>query len=194
MSTPTGSKVDAYRKLAGRALADYRHAVASVKDERAGLADLKAAEQIARDGQTVLQLVAHAVQEKAIRQIEKVVTHAIRTVGWDYDFKLKVERKRGKTEAKPVFVRDGHEVDPRYGAGGGVTDVAAFALRLIVLKMSTPKLRQLVVLDEPFRGINGEEYRRRAAELVERLAADLNVQVVLATGHDWLRIGEVKEL
>jgi hypothetical protein len=183
-----------YRRAADAALAEYSHAARSAAEERAALNEARRAARTAAAAQKVLQAVAQSVQQSAHESIARVVTHCVRAVGWDYDFKIRFERRRGRTEAHFYFTRGGHEVDPTTAAGGGVVDVAALALRAICLVLATPKRRRFMALDEPFRGVNGRENRRRTAELVERLAADLDFQIILATGHEWLRAGKVVDL
>lgn len=181
------------QRLAART-AEYDAAAAAAKREAAALESAERYAAAAATAQKALQTVAATLQNQAHKQIAKVVTRCIRQCGWDYEFHIEFSRKRGKTEADMYFSRDGHRVDPRYAAGGGVVDMAALALRLAALILSTPKRRPILVLDEPFRGVNGEEHRRRAARLIETLAREMRVQFIIATGHEWLRIGKVYDL
>jgi DNA repair exonuclease SbcCD ATPase subunit len=178
--------LEQYRLEVDASLSEYRHACRTVKEELAHRKQDRRDYQVALRAREVLQKLAKAVQEKAHQQISEVVTHAIRAGGWDYDFKLIFEEKRGKTEARPVFVRDGHEVSPTGAAGGGVVDVAALALRLAAVLLSTPKKRKLLVLDEPFKAVNGKSHRRKVARLLAQLPKQLNFQFVVASGLEWL--------
>lgn len=183
-----------YRALADVSLAEYRHATRSLKEERVALRELRLQAKAAVEAQQILQKIALNVQNVAHVQIAKVVTHALKAVGWDYEFKINFERKRGKTEARLVFVRNGHEIDPTAGAGGGCVAVASFALRLVCIMLSTPKNRKLLVLDEPFSMVNGEIHREKVAAMIQSLAHDLSFQIIIATGLDWLRVGKVIEI
>lgn len=146
------------------------------------------------EAQALAQVTAREVQEHAHRQIADVVTHSLAAVFDEpYTFRIIFEQKRGRTEANLVFTRDGVDVEPMTAAGGGVVDVAAFALRLSCLLLARPPVRRLMVLDEPFRFVSAE-YRPRVAALVQELARDLGVQFVLVTHMQELRVGKVIEL
>jgi DNA repair exonuclease SbcCD ATPase subunit len=110
-----------------------------------------------------------------------------------YEFRILFAQARGRTEARLVFVRDGVEVHPTRAAGGGVVDVASFALRLACLVYHQPKLRPVMILDEPFKFVS-EEYRDRCRELIEMLAAEMGVQFIIVTHIKELETGKVVRL
>lgn len=180
-----------YRAEVDAAVAEYKLAKRLVAEELKHLANANQKLQDAEQAREVLQTLARMVEEKAHAQIATVVTHAIRAGGWDYDFKIVFEEKRGKTEARAVFVRNGHELDPVTAAGHGPLDVAALALRLVSIMLSMPQKRRLLILDEPLKNVHGEEHRQKVAALVQALARDLQFQLVVATGLDWLQVGKV---
>lgn len=134
-----------------------------------------------RAAQGVLQSIAETIQQKASSKIAQIVTRCLSAVFDDpYAFRIVCEQKRGKTEARLVFVRDGHELDnPEFDVGGGCIDVAAFALRLASLLLSRPPTRRLLVLDEPFKCIRGKDNRQRVRSLLVALAEEFDVQFIL---------------
>jgi len=135
--------------------------------------------------------IAQKMQQEAHSQISSVVTRCLCAVFEDpYEFRILFEQKRGKTEARLVFVRNGEEIDPMTAAGGGVIDVTSFALRLACLLMASPRPRRLIVLDEPFRFIS-TKYRPRIRELLLQLSEELGVQIILVTHITELQIGTV---
>lgn len=143
---------------------------------------------------TIAQLVAADVQVRAHSRIASVVTQCLSLVFDDpYTFEIKFERKRGKTEARMVFVRDGQEVDPLDAAGGGVVDVAAFALRCAALSMRVPRPRPFVVLDEPFRFV-AAHLQDRLREMLETMSEELGFQFVLVTHEEALTKGHIVRL
>lgn len=150
---------------------------------------------VALQGQQILQGLAEKVQEQAHEKIAHLVTSCLAAVFGDdaYEFKIRFDRKRGKTEAVLLFCRDGQEIDPMDAAGGGAVDVAAFALRLTCLLLAKPPCRRLLVVDEPFRFLS-EGYRPAVRELLERLSKELKVQIVMVTHSSELMIGDVIEL
>lgn len=138
--------------------------------------------------------MAQAVQQTAHERVAGVVSRCLATVFPDpYEFKIHFERKRGKTEARPVLIRAGREVSPIDGVGGGVLDVSAFALRVVFVAARVPKVRQLLVMDEPFKNLS-RVYQDAAARMVETLAVEFGIQFVIVTHADAFRIGKVVEI
>lgn len=110
-----------------------------------------------------------------------------------YQFRIEFGRKRGRTEARLLFVRDGEEIDPISASGGGVVDVTAFALRLACLILTRPAVRRLIVLDEPFKHLSAE-YRVRVRSMLEGLAEQMDTQIILVTHSTEFHIGKVVEV
>jgi DNA repair exonuclease SbcCD ATPase subunit len=144
--------------------------------------------------QKLLQSIAVATQEVVHKQLVAVVTKCLKAVfGEDaYGFKIRFEQKRGKTEAVFVFTADGEEyTDLTEEKAGGQIEVAAFGLRLACLMMLRPKKRRLLILDEPFKNVNGSEYQERVAGLLVQLAEEMDVQLIVVSDDDWLHVGNV---
>lgn len=141
----------------------------------------------------VAQEVAKSVQHKAHVQIAGVVTRCLAAVFPNpYEFRIIFESKRGKTEARMVFVRDGKELSPSDGVGGSVLDVASFALRLACLGLQKPKRRRVVFIDEGFVGVSSlQENKERLRTLLSTLADELKFQVIMVTHDEGLRAGKV---
>jgi len=159
--------------------------------------DIAANEQRIEDAkaaQDLAQHVAQAVQQQAHDQIAGVVSRCLSAVFDEpYTFNIHFERKRNRTEARLTFERDGTEVDPMTASGGGVVDVASFALRLSCLILNKPPLRRVLIMDEPFKYVS-EEYRERIRELLETLADEMDVQFIMVTHINELKTGTVVEL
>jgi hypothetical protein len=118
------------RRIADRHLADYQHARRSIKEEKLRLESASERLEESLSCQKIVQEVASRVQESAHAQIAQVVTKCLSAVFDDpYAFKVIFEQKRGKTEARLTYVRDGQEFHPTSEAGGGVVDLTSFALR-----------------------------------------------------------------
>lgn len=130
----------------------------------------------------ICQVTAQAVQQQVHSRLASVVCRCLSTIFDEpYTFDLRFEMKRGRTEAVLVFIRDGIELrNPQDEAGGGVVDVAAFALRLAALMLARPQSRRVLVLDEPFRFLSAE-YRPRVSALLTTLAAELGCQIIMVT-------------
>lgn len=190
----TRDRLKKYRTRVNAYLADYNLAAKQAKEEKEAL--IEAEEQLAsiEEAQSIIQQIAQKVQQHAHRQIASVVTRCLETVFDDpYQFQIEFERKRGQTEARLVLVRDKLEADPETATGGGVVDIAAFALRLAALLLAQPRARRLLVLDEAFRYVSAD-YRPRVRALLKTLAKEMNVQFILVTHSQELQIGKVIEL
>lgn len=148
----------------------------------------------AHDAQEILQLMAQAVQQRAHNKISAVVSQCLSAVFDDpYEFRIEFERKRGKTEANLRFVRRDLDVDPLSASGGGMIDVAAFALRVACLMLSRPKLNRIIILDEPFKFVSAA-YRGNVREMMEQLSEDMGIQIIQVTHIEELETGTVIEL
>lgn len=182
------------RKNVDAKLAAFHTARSMYRSERAALRTAEADTAAARTALALAQQVAMSVQEQAHRQIADVVSRSLEAVFDEpYEFRIRFEQKRGRTEASLVFARDGVDVDPLTASGGGVVDVAAFALRLSALLLSRPPVRRLLVMDEPFRFVS-VEYRERVGMLLERLADELDFQFIVVTHMEELKTGTIIQL
>lgn len=148
----------------------------------------------AQDAQELLQHLAQAVQQQAHQRISEVVSSCLAAVFDDpYEFKIVFERKRGRTEAHLHFVRGSLEVDPLTASGGGMVDVAAFALRVACLVLHRPRLQRVVVLDEPFRFVSAQ-YQGAVHSMLENLSKKMEVQMIMVTHNERYMTGKVIDL
>jgi DNA repair exonuclease SbcCD ATPase subunit len=170
------------------------HLAASMEDEEKELENATVHHDRAVKAQEILQQLAQAVQQRAHQKIAEVVTSCLEAVFDDpYSFHIEFERKRGKTEARLKFKRGGMTVDPLNSTGGGVVDVASFALRVACLILHRPRLSKVMVLDEPFKFVSAQ-YRDRVRTMLERLSQDLDMQIIMVSHIDELETGKVIEL
>jgi DNA repair exonuclease SbcCD ATPase subunit len=187
--------IEIVKKRLDRLLSQYETAKQNVRQEREALQKAKAEVKAVNEAQQVAQAVAASIQQHAHEQLASVVTRCLEAVFDDaYQFKIDFQRKRGKTEARLYFKRRTLEVDPKTGSGGGVLDVASFALRLTRIMLAQPASRRLLVMDEPMKFLHGEIERARCCELIKKLAEETGFQFIIATGLDWLRVGKVVEI
>ena len=162
-----------------------------VIEAQAVLIDAEAKCKDVAEAAAILQEVSRVVQETIHSRLTTVVTRCLQAVfDESYEFDVVFENKRGQTEASFRLKRNGQSMDMISSCGGGVIDVAAFALRLVCLCMMRKRKRMLVVLDEPFRFLS-EEYREKARDLIVVLAEELKVQFVIVTHIQELEIGSI---
>jgi len=182
------------REKINEVLAEKRAADIRLAAEKVAFSDSTVNLTDAEDAQELLQHSAALIQQLAHQKIASIVSRCLSVIFDEpYEFKIDFERKRGRTEASLRFVRDGIAIDPVSACGGGVVDVAAFALRLASLLLTRPAKRRVLVMDEPFRFLS-QEYRGRMRGLLESLADEMNVQFIMVTHIDELRCGKVIEM
>lgn len=171
------------------------HLEASVKDESIALKKAERHLERTQAAQEILQLIAQAIQQKAHERISEVVSSCLSSVFGEscYQFNIRFDRKRGRTEAALRFTRGELDVDPLTASGGGVVDVAAFALRVACLMLHRPRLSRVVVLDEPFRFVSAQ-YQENVRTMLEELAKDLEMQIIQITHNENLATGKIIEL
>uniref|UniRef100_A0A6M3JY58 Putative ATPase domain containing protein n=1 Tax=viral metagenome TaxID=1070528 RepID=A0A6M3JY58_9ZZZZ len=185
---------DKYADSVSRLKIKHETATQIYRKEKQTLASKKAQEESALKAQQLLQQASQIVQQAVHGQIATIVSRCLETVFDEpYDFQVLFEQKRGRTQARLVFYRDGEEIDPMTASGGGVVDVGSFAMRLASLLLSKPRKRRLLILDEPFKFVS-EEYRERVRGLLESLSKDFDVQVILVTHIEELQMGKVVRL
>lgn len=148
----------------------------------------------AQKAQAIVTELAEAVQKRAYESLAVVVSEAMQSV-FDEPYELLIEfvQRRGNTECDLMLQRDGQRFSMSEMVGGGVLDVASFALRIAVVATSLPAKRRLIVMDEPFKFVS-EQYRRQAAGMIEILAEKLDFQFVYVTHIRELEFGTVIRL
>lgn len=128
----------------------------------------------------VVKQVGLATQKQLEFHLAEQVSLAMEAV-FPNPYKLKVyfEEKRGQTEVQLLFSRDGLEFPPIGSSGGGAIDVAALALRIAYLSMrQDQRIRPVLILDEPFHQLKGEDANRRALAMVQEISNRLGLQVI----------------
>jgi len=185
------------RKRVDSLLSDLRTARRVCAEEREKLTEAEDRRTYIEEAQWGAQLVAKEVQQRAHKRIAGVVDTGLKTVfvGEDvYGFRIRFDRKRGKTDAVLILIKNGHEVaDPLNEDSGGVVDVAAFILRTSCIVLAKPNLRRFLALDEPFKFVS-KEYRNNVRLLLEGLSKDFRFQYLMVTHEPAYHIGKVIEL
>lgn len=137
-----------------------------------------------------LDVVIQTVSAKGIGRVEAVVTNGLQLVfGPDVACVLeKNEGKRGTTYKIRVktTTEDGDVIDdPMDAFGGGVVNMTAFLLRVLLLHRF--KLAKLLVLDESFNNVSTEGgYLTRVSELLRTLAEDYGFTILAVSHQDEL--------
>ena len=170
-------------------LSEYKNKLSSAKGQRAyiGRQIIEKEDSIdsyvdklhsLEEAQVFLQKVAQATQEQLRVHIKDIVQLCLDSV-WpgEIQFDLIYEVKRGKTEARLVFIIDGEEVDPLEGEGGGMVHMAAFALRVAVWTLGTT--RNTIILDEPLAALQPLELQLLGFKIIRELSDKLGLQFII---------------
>jgi len=196
--------IESLRQRVNRIKTDYDLALAQFRKETKNLIVVEERLKDIKEAQHITQTVAQTIQQQAHKKIARVVTACLQTVftDMDYKFKLKFERKRNRTEATPVLIKDGHELanpfdktekDNRSSESGGVLDIAGFTCQVAAIVLSKPPIRPILIMDEPFKSLS-VEYRDGARQMIQMLAKDFGIQFIIVTHQTELMMGKVIEL
>jgi len=129
----------------------------------------------------LVQFVAQETQKKIEYQISGLATMALASVFPDpYEVQLRFVERRNATEADIIFIKDGNETDDILNAGGGgVADIASFALRVAL--WSIKKTRPTFLLDEPDKFLHNPEYQEKASAMMKEICKRLGVQIIMVS-------------
>lgn len=140
----------------------------------------------------VLKIVALKTQQQLQYHISDITTMALEAVFPDpYDLVAEFVQRRNKTECDLLFERYGERIDPLSASGGGAVDVASFALRVASWAMERPRLRNTLILDEPFRYLS-VNLLPKASEMLKRVSEDMKLQIIMVTHSEELMEGADK--
>lgn len=156
----------------------------SLREARTNLAKAQQGLKLNEEVQALFQLAAKQTQDQLCYHITELGSMALEAVfGPGIKLGLQFEEKAGKTVAHLVFLRGDKPTDPLEADSGGAADIAAFALRCSLWGMKHPRLRPVMVMDEPFKNINDptRAMQERAAEMVKQVSEKLGIQFVIVT-------------
>jgi hypothetical protein len=130
----------------------------------------------------IIREVGLKTQQQLQYNISEITSLALNAVFSD-PYKLLVEfiQRRNKTECDLFFSRNENKIDPISSSGGGAIDVAAFALRIASWTIQTPKNRNVIIMDEPFKHLKGEEANLLVLDMVQEISKRLNIQIIMVS-------------
>lgn len=136
--------------------------------------------------------LAERLGSQTVKTFESITNRCLETVFGDaIKLKLHHAESGGGTEVKvTVSTCDGEDVDPLTACGGGVVDVVSFGLRLAAIICDVSQPRKILILDEPFRFVS-VNYRAKLADMLESLASQCGVQIIMVTHFSEFTIGDV---
>lgn len=168
-----------FRQLFEQKKGQEKQVLLSLNSNLKKLEDLKSEKQDLEAAQAIIQLVAQATQEELKYHISEIVTLALSAVFDDpLEFEVDFVQKRNQIEADLWFVKEGERLSPMTAHGGGYVNVSAFALRVALLSLKKPRLRPILLLDEAFANVKGEEANIRAIQMVKEVSKQMGLQVI----------------
>ena len=186
--------LQAIRKTADALVIRHAAAVQHADAETVGVVTAQTEYRDALEARRIAQELAKRAQTEAAAPLISIVNRCLAAVFADpYTLDILFELRRGKTEVDLRFSRDGNTVDPIGASGGGVVDIASFALRLSVLLLSVPKVQRVLILDESFRFVS-VAFRPRLKALLQQLTTELQVQIIQVTHIADLAMGNVIQI
>ena len=180
------SALSSLRELAADQQFRRRAAAQAIDDHKGRISGINARVQKLHEARELLIEGARVSRAKTIGFVEKIVTHALRSVFEDTSlaFVIATEERRGALEADYLveWVKDGVRLrnHPMKAQGGSLWSVISVALRLIFLTRYKPARRRLLILDEPEQHIDAIRLERFTHWLYT-LAREFNIQIILVT-------------
>ena len=153
-----------------------------IENTKAALRQSRRQRRYHEQAREIIREVGLRTQEQLKFHISEITSLALLAV-FDDPYELKVEfvERRNRTECDLFFERHGNRVDPLSASGGGVIDVAAFALRAASWSMMHPRTRPILILDEPFGDLKGRDANRRVLEMVKEVSKELDLQIIMVS-------------
>lgn len=163
-----------------------------IKSTNKAQKDLKKELRSHEKAREIIKQVAIKTQEKLSYNISEVTSMAMEAV-LENPYKLELEfvERRNKTECDIHFTRDEIKMDPFEG-GIGAVDIAAFALRAASWSMQRPRNRNVLLLDEPFKHLKGENANRRMLEMIKQVSEKLGIQILMVSDERVSREATIK--
>lgn len=129
---------------------------------------------------------ANRVQLDVAERISSIVSLALSSTGFDYEFRVNFVQRRGTTEADLLFVKNGEELDPMSCSGGGALDIASFALRIALWSLN--KTSNVFILDEPFKFLS-LDLQENAGNMLHALAEKFGLQIIMVSHNERIIAG-----
>ncbi len=141
---------------------------------------------VLNEARLIISEISKQTQILLKNRIEELVTNCLQAVfhNRDFQFKLNFQIKRNKMECVPTIIENDRELSPANEMGGGVLDIIAFAMRIVLWSMQYNKTRAFFMLDEPLRFCGN--LISNACEMIKQISDGLGMQILIITHSDEL--------
>jgi len=150
---------------------------------------------IVEDAAVVLASAIEKQQKELKVKVEALVTHGLKAVFQD-DYQFVIQQSWEGNQPSITFcvanpnMAGGKPIPLKDAKGGGLVQIVAFILRAVILISTRPKLRPIMVLDEPLTMVS-DEYRDNLVQLIPELAEKAGIQFIIIThDNDLANIGD----
>jgi len=120
-------------------------------------------------------------RDKIKNKLEKLANSALNAIFQDKDMEFKIiSNKTMRGLNYDLYIFTNGEITPLIDCkGGGVLDVISLSLKISFLKMFSD-LRQVMILDEPFKNLDAERINL-AVEWLKEISTKLSIQFLIVT-------------
>lgn len=176
------SKIKKYEEFVLKCKAEKTLLKDQIEKLSTDLISLNSRIQTLNEAITVINIVGVVTSDDSKAVIEGVVTEALQIVYDDsYSFIINNTIQRGQPESN-LFVKKGDHLHSLRDeeVGGGVADVASFALRVTMWAICDPKTNNVMILDEPLKNLDSERLSRMGT-MIKKLSDNLGLQFLIVT-------------
>ncbi len=152
-----------------------------IEDGETAVKELKREARRHEQAREIVKKVGVETQRQLSYQIGDITSLALEAVFDDpYELVVDFVQRRNKTECDLLFAKSDTTIDPLSAAGGGVVDVAAFALRVASWSMQNPRSRNTIIMDEPMRFLS-RDLQEKASMMLKEISEKLGLQFIIIT-------------
>ena len=98
----------------------------------------------------------------------------------NYSFEMVDQIQRNKPETNFFIIENGRRRDLREDLGGGILDLVALCLRVVIWAIKSPRSAPVIILDEPLKFLDCERLDTAGA-MINKLSEMLGVQFIIIT-------------
>lgn len=184
MDSTTIGRMVSFRSGAGRLRQQLEYESANAERLRDKVRRIEVEKADLQKALALIDRCIELVSATGIGKIESIVSGGLQQVFKDdkEPISFLVEKKEtARGYSYRLLCRQGETTgSPMTAFGGGVQNLCAFLLRVIMIKRF--RLAKFIVLDESFNNVNGARNQRRLSEMLRTLADDFGFTILAITG------------
>jgi len=182
------NKLEVLSNQVGQIQGQYSLMKKEYENDLNNLKQLEYNEIIYKKAVELLSVVQKISRDRIKEKFEGLVNHAIHAIcGSEYNFNLEFG-KRGNLQELDFNIqspecKEAHELIE--GESGGLIDIVALALRIVLLEINQPKNQGFIVLDESLKGLS-RNFLPNANQFLHEISHKLNRQIIFISHSDEL--------